>query len=111
MIAIGTLWTSKPLKMKKINFNLKILTLIFLIVFTKNSYSSISKDFINNITAEATNILSSEETETAKIEKLVKIGEKSVDIEGIGFYTLGKHRKSLNDDQKKNIVRFLEHIF
>ncbi len=111
MIAIGTLWTSKPLKMKKINFNLKILTLIFLIVFTKNSYSSISKDFINNITAEATNILSSEETETAKIEKLVKIGEKSVDIEGIGFYTLGKHRKSLNDDQKKEYSKIFRTYF
>ena len=35
-----------------------------------------------------------------KIQELIKIGENSVDIDGIGFYTLGKHRKNLSDDQK-----------
>ena len=35
-----------------------------------------------------------------KIQKLIKIGKNSVDIDGIGFYTLGKHRKSLSDNQK-----------
>ena len=34
------------------------------------------------------------------MKQLIKIGENSVDIDGIGFYTLGKHRKNLNDDQK-----------
>ena len=55
--------------------------------------------------------MSSQDTREIKIQELVKIGEYSVDIDGIGFYTLGKHRKSLNDDQKEEFKRFLENIF
>ena len=33
-----------------------------------------------------------------KISKLIKIGKENVDINGLAFYTLGKHRKSLNDN-------------
>ena len=53
----------------------------------------------------ASNILSSEDTRDAKIQKLIKIGESSVDIDGIGLYTLGKHRKNLNDDQKDDFKK------
>ena len=34
-----------------------------------------------------------------KAEKLIVIAEKAVDIDGIGLYSLGKHRKSINDEQ------------
>ena len=37
----------------------------------------------------------------SKIEKLQFIAKKSVDIRGIGLYSLGAHRKNLSDDQKK----------
>ena len=46
-----------------------------------------------------------------KIQELVKIGENSVDIDGIGFYTLGKHRKSLNEDQKDQFKKIFREYF
>ena len=46
-----------------------------------------------------------------KIQELIKIGENSVDIDGIGFYTLGKHRKSLNDDQKDEFKKIFREYF
>ena len=38
-----------------------------------------------------------------KLLRLKEIGEQSVDINGVGLYTLGKYRKTLNDNQKKTI--------
>ena len=38
-----------------------------------------------------------------KIVQLKKIGENAVDIEGVGLYTLGKYRKTLNDNSKKTV--------
>ena len=46
-----------------------------------------------------------------KIEKLKLIAKETVDIRGIGFYTLGKKRKSLNEQEKKNMLNFLKDIF
>ena len=46
-----------------------------------------------------------------KIEKLKKIAKDTVDIKGIGFYTLGSARKNLNDNKKKNIQNYLNNIF
>ena len=62
--------------------------------FIKPSFANISSDFINNITVKASNILSGQDSQQLKVEKLIKIGEEAVDIEGIGFYTLGKHKKN-----------------
>ena len=76
-----------------------------------NSIANISSNFINDITDSASNILSSENTREIKIQKLVKIGENSVDIDGIGFYTLGKHRKNLNDDQKDEFKKIFREYF
>ena len=77
-----------------------IVTFFFFINLNSNSIANISSSFIDDITARASNILSSQDTEEFKIQELIKIGENSVDIDGIGFYTLGKHRKNLSDDQK-----------
>ena len=93
--------------------NLKIFVLIFIFFFNTFAISNanVSSNFINDISIEASNILSSGESREHKIEKLIKIGEETVDINGIGSYTLGKHRKILTDDDKKiNIKKFLETI-
>ena len=42
-----------------------------------------------------------------KITKLKKIALETVDIKGIGFYTLGSTRKTLSEDQKKNMLFYL----
>ena len=86
--------------MVKSNKNLAILVLVSLLSVTTSSFGNVSSEFINNIVNKASNILSSEQTKELKIKQLIKIGEESADIEGIGFYMLGKHRNSLSEDKK-----------
>ncbi len=94
------------------NFGIRITILIFFFIsLTSNSIANISSNFINDITSKASNILSSQDTMEVKIQELVKIGENSVDIDGIGFYTLGKHRKSLNEDQKDQFKKIFREYF
>ena len=94
------------------NFGIRITILIFFFIsLTSNSIANISSNFINDITSKASNILSSQDTMEVKIQELVKIGENSVDIDGIGFYTLGKHRKILNDGQKDEFKKIFREYF
>ena len=79
--------------MKKLRLNLVFITVLFFVSLYSNTIANISSNFINEITNKTSNILSSKDTKEIKIQELVKIGENSVDIDGIGFYTLGKHRK------------------
>ncbi len=96
--------------MKNFRLIITILTFFF-ISLTSNSLANIYSNFIDDITDKASNVLSSQETREVKIQELVKIGENSVDIDGIGFYTLGKHRKSLNDDQKDEFKKIFRDYF
>jgi len=45
------------------------------------------------------------------MEKLKIVAMETVDINGIGFYTLGKHRKNLSDEQKKEYSKLFEEYF
>ena len=97
--------------MVKSKTKLALLAIFFIFNFASISSGNISSKFINIITSKATNILSSEETKENKIEQLIKIGEESVDIDGIGFYTLGKHRKNLSDNQREEYKRIFREYF
>ena len=88
-----------------------ILKILFLLNFNSISNANISSNFIGDITNRASGILSSKDTKEDKIQELIKIGESSVDIDGIGFYTLGKHRKSLNDKQKNEFQKVFREYF
>ena len=46
-----------------------------------------------------------------KISELKLIAKETVDIKGIGFYTLGSARKNLNDEQKKKYAELFEKYF
>ena len=92
------------------NFKVLII-LIFSLFWTNNLKANTSSDFINKITTEASTILSSSEDDKLKISKLIQIGKESVDIDGIAFYTLGKHRKSLDDNQKSEFVKIFNDYF
>ena len=85
--------------------------ILFVLNLYSNSTANIYSNFIDDITDRASNILSSEDTRDVKIQELIKIGENSVDIDGIGFYTLGKHRKNLNDDQKVEFKKIFREYF
>ena len=95
------------------NNKLKFLIIYIILVFnfSSNSLANISSEFVNDITSKATDILSSKDTKELKMKQLIEIGENSVDIDGIGFYTLGKHRKNLNDDQKSEFLKIFREYF
>ena len=97
--------------MKKFRINVVIITILLFVNINSNTSANISFEFIDNITEKASNILSSQDTKDVKIQELIKIGENSVDIDGIGFYTLGKHRKNLNDEQKDQFSRIFREYF
>ena len=97
--------------MKNLRIKVIIFTLFFFTNLNSNSIANVSSNFINDITTRASNILSSQDTEEFKIQELIKIGENSVDIDGIGFYTLGKHRKNLNDVQKEEFKKIFRKYF
>ena len=97
--------------MKNFRTNIIILTILLFFNLNSKTLANVSFEFIDNITDKASNILSSQDTRDVKIQELIKIGENSVDIDGIGFYTLGKHRKNLNDEQKDQFIKIFREYF
>ena len=97
--------------MRRLNINIFLVTILFFLNFYTNTVANISSKFINDITNKASEILSSQNTRELKIKELIKIGESSVDIDGIGFYTLGKHRKNLSDDKKDEFKKIFRDYF
>ncbi len=83
----------------------KIFILISFIIFALSSISnsnSIEPDvFVQSTVNRASKVLSDNLSKDQKIEKLKSIAEETVDIDGIGMYTLGAYRKTLNENQKK----------
>ena len=90
--------------------NLLILLVIF---FSTTSYTfSIEPDiFVQSTVNRASKLLGEDISKDEKIEKLKLIAKETVDIKGIGFYTLGVKRKSLNDEEKKNYSILFEKYF
>ena len=88
--------------------------LVFLIVFfsiTFNSFSIEPDIFVQSTVNRASKLLGEDITKDEKIEKLKLIAKETVDIRGIGFYTLGKKRKSLNEQEKKRYAELFEEYF
>ena len=93
-------------------FKFKFFLLIFLFpLFTIPIEAKEPSKLINEIVNEASAILSSSDPVESKIIKLNNIAEKSVDIDGIGMYTLGKYRKNLNEDQKIKYKKLFRSYF
>ena len=84
----------------------KILTIIsFLLVFFSNveKVHSIEPDvFVQSTVNRAAKTLGGNLTKEERIEKLKIIANETVDISGIGYYTLGSYRKNLNDEQNSD---------
>ena len=97
--------------MRKLNINIFLVTILFSLNLYTNTIANISSKFINEVTNRASEILSSQNTRELKLKELIKIGESSVDIDGIGFYTLGKHRKNLSDDKKDEFKKIFREYF
>ena len=85
----------------------KFFIIVFFVFFSftlagkSNAYSSDPKQFITEIVDEAKKVLVATNSQEFKTKKLSEMALKTVDIKGIGYYTLGKYRKNLSDDQMK----------
>jgi phospholipid transport system substrate-binding protein len=90
----------------------KLLSIIFVVGVLINNVVALEADiFVQSTVNRASQLLSENISKEEKIEKLKLIAKDTVDIEGIGFYTLGSVRKDLNDDQKKEYsVKFEEYF-
>ena len=87
-----------------------ILAWIFLQV-SSFGYSSDPKQFISEIVEEAKVVLNSEISKEEKAKKLSDIALKTVDIKGIGYYTLGSKRKELTPDELKKYEDIFQKYF
>ena len=88
--------------------------LIFLIIFfsiSSVSYSIEPDIFVQSTVNRASKLLGEDITKNEKIKKLKLIAKETVDIKGIGFYTLGAKRKSLNNDEKVKYLKLFEEYF
>ena len=90
----------------------KLLIIIFVAALSINNVVALEADvFVQSTVNRASKLLSDNISKEEKIEKLKLIAKDTVDIEGIGFYTLGSVRKDLNDDQKKEyLIKFEEYF-
>ena len=81
----------------------RILTfLTFLIIFLSNiaKVHSIEPDvFIQSTVNRAAKTLGGNLNKNERVEKLKEIARDTVDIRGIGFYSLGSYRKNLNKEE------------
>ena len=90
-----------------------ILALFFIISLSNlNLAFSISPDvFIQSTVNRASQILSKNISKDEKINQLKIIAKETVDIKGVGFYSLGSTRKSLNDEQRNTYSYLFENYF
>ena len=94
--------------MFKKNF-LIILTIFF--VSLNNAFAIQPDIFVQSTVNRASAILGDDISKEKKIEKLKSIANETVDIEGIGLYTLGSFRKNLNDEQKEIYNKLFKNYF
>ena len=88
-------------------------SLVVFLSFLLNNVS-IAKNpsnLINDIVNEAASVLKSSDPVESKIIKLNDIAERSVDIDGIGMYALGKHKKTMSDEQKTKYIKLFKSYF
>ena len=88
--------------------------LLILLLFSlniTNVYSLEADVFIQSTVNRAAETLNGSLTKEQRIEKLKEIAKETVDIKGIGFYSLGSHRKNLSKDQLTNYINIFEEYF
>ena len=90
----------------------KLIKIIILLNLTLvNAYSMQPEIFVQSTVNRASQILSENISKEEKMNKLKIIAKETVDIKGVGFYSLGSKRKSLNDKQKKIYSDLFEKYF
>ena len=93
----------------------KISNFLFLLVFylsVSNFSQAIEPDvFVQSTVNRASLTLSKDISKKEKMLELQELAKDTVDIKGIGFYTLGKYRKEISDDQKSQYSKLFKDYF
>ena len=92
-------------------FLLLSVSLIFIFTGTVDSNSIEPDIFVQSTVNRASEALNNNFSKEEKIKKLKTIAKETVDIRGIGFYTLGQYRKTLSEDQIKEYTILFEQYF
>ena len=90
----------------------KFFAILLLINLIASNASSIEADvFVQSTVNRASEILSKNISKEEKMNSLKIIAKETVDIRGIGFYSLGSTRKILNENQKQKYFDLFENYF
>jgi len=90
----------------------KILTFIIVIFFYLTNVQSIEPDiFVQSTVNRASEALNNKNSIKEKIEKLKQIASETVDIKGIGYYTLGAYRKNISENEINQYEILFEQYF
>ena len=87
-----------------------LIILLFCIQF-QNVYSLEPDVFIQSTVNRASQVLSQSNSKDEKINQLKSIAKETVDIKGVGLYSLGSARKNLNENQKQKYQKLFEDYF
>ena len=87
-----------------------LILFVFILSFT-NANSIEPEIFVESTIKKATSILSNNSSKESKIKQLKTVAKETVDINGIGLYTLGPVRKSLDTTQKEKYIKLFEQYF
>jgi phospholipid transport system substrate-binding protein len=97
--------------MKLKEFLIYISFVLINLTVINNSYSIEPDVFVQSTVNRASQVLSDNLSKDQKIIELKSIAAETVDIKGIGMYTLGSYRKILSKDQKKEYAILFEQYF
>ena len=90
----------------------KFFLILFLISLTQSYSYSIEPDvFVQSTVNRASQVLSKNVSKEEKINELKIIAKETVDIKGVGYYSLGSVRKTLDDSQKEKYLNLFENYF
>ena len=99
------------MKPNNINFKAFFLIILFFNLQIANSFSIEPDVFVQSTVNRASALLSKNISKLEKINELKIIAKETVDIEGIGFYTLGNYRKDMNENQLSKYTLLFEEYF
>ena len=86
--------------------------LIFInFIYIKNSFAIDPYSFVQETADRASEALNKRQSKEEKMEILKTIAKETVDMRGIGFYSLGKHRKNMSDQKKEEYLEIFNKYF
>ena len=90
----------------------RLFAILFMLNINIGYAQSLEADiFVQSTVNRASDILSKNISKDEKINGLKEVAKETVDIKGVGYYSLGSFRKNLDDNQKKKYLNLFESYF